>query len=49
MVCGHTVILITCAINMKNDLSCASFNESFTNISEYFLETAVCDLQNSAV
>jgi len=45
MVCVHTVLVITYAINMKNDLSCASFNEYFTNISEYFLETAMCDIQ----
>jgi len=41
MVCVHTTIVITYAINMKNYLSCVSFNESFTNISDYFLETAV--------
>jgi len=41
--------VITYVINMKNDLSCASFNESFTNISENFLETAMCDRQNSTV
>jgi hypothetical protein len=49
MVCVHTALVITYAINMKNYLSCASFNESFTNISEYFLETAMCDFQNSVV